>query len=231
MTRSQETLAAVRRVVDRLDFAALGRLYCEHGGDEFWRDRRGPLVELGMAWAAAALRRLPEGGTSLYVGAGVAELPVMLAERLQLGRRVVATSQRAEECAILDAALAAESIDLRCTIADAGQVAAGMDYDHLGCVSVLSDPETFPVVSAVTYGRLHPAEVAVAEFAAEQERIRGLVAAVMDRLGRPGIVTTTVEEVPWFLAWAGVRGVKVDADAEMLATAIVGDPIGFLRVG
>jgi hypothetical protein len=231
MSPRAATLAAVRRVVARLDFAALGRLYCDHGGEAFWRDRRGPLVALGMAWADAALRRLPAGGTSLYVGAGVAELPVLIAERLELGRRVAAVSQRAAECSLLDAALADAGLDLRWTLADASEAARGQAYDHLGCVSVLSDPETFPLLSAVTYGRVHPAEITAGAFAAEQERARALVSVVMNGVTRPGLVTTTVEEVPWFLAWAHAAGIEVAADDEMVDTAVVGDPIGFLRVG
>ena len=109
-------------------------------------------------------------------------------------------------------------------------LAGDLEFDHLSCVSVLSDPESFPISSAVSYGRAHAAHVLPGELAAEQERIRFLVAAVAERLGRPAWITTTVEEVPWFLEWATQNGARIEGDEEMVDTAIVGDPIGFLRV-
>jgi len=49
-------------------------------------------------------------------------------------------------------------------------------------------------------------------------------------LSVPGVITTTVEEVAWFLSMAADRGLTIEADEEMVPTAIVGDPLGFLRV-
>ena len=68
------------------------------------------------------------------------------------------------------------------------------------------------------------------QFEAERNRLRALVGTLLDGLRRPGLVTTTFEEVPWLLDAATTRGLTVDADDAALETAIVGDPIGFLRV-
>jgi UDP-N-acetylmuramate-alanine ligase len=50
------------------------------------------------------------------------------------------------------------------------------------------------------------------------------------RLQRPGIVTTTAEEVAWFLEQARAAGATVDASEDLVETAIVGDPVGFLTI-
>ncbi len=225
-----ETGRLLEAVLGRVDFAALGEIYCDYGGEAFWADRRGPVVELGLRWAEAIVRRLTAGGTSFYLGAGIAELPAILAEHVERGRRVVPVNQRVGECEVLNAALAGIVPEVRFVVGDGAVVGGELSFDHLSCVSVLSDPETFPVASAVSYGRTHAAQVVPAELAAEQAGIRALVNAVAARIVRPAWITTTVEEVPWFLEWAERSGARVEADDEMVETAIVGDPIGFLRL-
>lgn len=228
MTPSRAAVALVRRVVAALDGRVVGDVYCDYGGAEFWRDRQGPVVDLGLRWAEALCCRLPAAGRSLYVGAGVAELPAMIVESVDLQRAVVACNLRDAECDAINRALAAQGLDLRVGAVDAAT--SEVTVDHVSLVSVVSDPETFPTLSGLTYGRLHPALVDSAQFAAESQRARALVQAVLGRLSPPGLVTTTVEEVPWVLAWAETSGVVAHADEAMLDTAIVGDPIGFLRV-
>jgi hypothetical protein len=44
-------------------------------------------------------------------------------------------------------------------------------------------------------------------------------------------VTTTPEEVAWFLGEADRAGVAVEALDDLIETAVVGDPVGFLRLG
>jgi len=225
---SEAAVAAIEAVFAALDWRTLGRVYCDHGGDAFWEDRRRPAIDLGLRWAREAGRRLRRGGTSVYAGAGVAELPVMIHEALDLGRTVLAANLRERECAVLDRALAACGLPLRVVHGDARTIEA--PRDHVALVSVLSDPETWPTLSGLGYGRLHPALVEPARLQREQEEARALVAGLLDRLTLPGLVTTTVEEVPWVLAWADARGVDARADDTMVDTAIVGDPIGFLRL-
>jgi hypothetical protein len=231
-TVSAATRDALARVVAALDFDALGAIYCDFGGTAFWAERRRPLVDLGLRWASELGRRLAPGGRSLYAGAGVAELAAMLFEQLDLGRTVTACSQRAAECAVLDRALAAAGLSLRVAVRDASEVAAEVEgaFDHLSLVSVLCDPETFPQVSEVAYGRMHVAQIDLATFTEEHRAISALVERVLARVQVPGLVTTTAEEVPWLLAWAERHGVRAAADDTMLETAVVGDPIGFLRL-
>ncbi len=230
----REWAGRLERVLDALDWELLGEVYCDFGGVGFWQERRPAVVRLGREWAAAALRRLPVEGRSLYVGAGVAELPALLAEALLTRRQVTAVNLRARECDALDAGLRAaglgDRLQLRCE--DGATVAAASPgvFDHLGCVSLFSDPETFPLCSAVGYGRISPVQLDVEAFAAERERARVLAAGLWQGLRVPGWITTTAEEVAWFLEQGAAAGVGIEADDDLVESAVVGDPIGFLRV-
>lgn len=221
-----------RRVLDALDWQALGEIYFHWGGEQFWREKRAGVVELGERLARGLLPRLPRRGASLWVGAGVAELPVLLAEVMLAERTVVAANLRERECDVLNAGLAAKApgVPLQFTAGDARTAAAGESFDHLGCISVFTDPETWPALSGVAYGRVAPVQLDVERFVAERDRARELAAALFARVRRPGTITTSAEEVTWFLEQAAAAGATVDADEELIDTAVVGDPVGFLAV-
>lgn len=220
------------RVLDALDWQALGAIYFHWGGERFWAGRRGAVVELGERLARALLPRLAPGGASLWIGAGVAELPVLLAEALAGNRTIVACNLRAQECELLNAGLAAAAAELplRFLAEDARAAAAGLTFDHVGCISVFTDPETWPVLSDVAYGRVPPVQLDVDRFVAERAAARELAHGIWRRLRRPGLLTTSAEEVAWFLEQAAADGAVVEADDELVPTAVVGDPVGFLAV-
>lgn len=223
----------IERLYAELDPEEIGEIYCDYGGLEFWRERRDAVSSLGLAWAESLARRLETGGHSLHVGAGIAEVPAMLAEVRLLERSVTAVNLRERECRELNRALAAVGVssdELQLVHGDAQEICSRSDYDHLGLVSVLDDPELYPQVSGISYGRLAPVLIDLSALAAEREKLESLVAAVLGKLTLPGLVTTSFEEVPWIMHWAGRAGVQVDADDEVLETAVVGDPIGFLRL-
>jgi hypothetical protein len=229
------TQALLRRLFDDLDYQALAAVYCEAGGEAFWAAHRDPALELGQRWALACSKRLSRGGHSLYVGAGVAELAVLVTEVCDLERQVRVANTNARECESLNTTLAGVGLADRLCFqpVDAAQFVASdpaFVCDHLSVVSVLNDPGTYPNVSGVGYGRIAPVLLDVEEFALERDRIRKLVATTMGCLEVPGTITTTVEEVPWFLAAAADQGLAIQADEEVVPTAIVGDPLGFLRV-
>jgi hypothetical protein len=228
MALSARARAAIAAVLASLDLQRLADVYCEHGGAAFWADRLGPVRELGCEWARALTERLAPGGVSLYVGAGVAELPALITEVLDLGRTVRASNLRAVEVEVVNHAMAAHGLPELLVCADARELSPS--HDHLNMVSVLSDPETFPMVSGIAYGRLHPVHVDVDELVRERADVEALVDGVCRGLSLPGLITTTVEEVPWLLAWAEAKGFVIEPDEAMIETAIVGDPIGFLRV-
>lgn len=224
--------ATTRRVLAALDWRALGAIYFHEDGEAHWRAKRPQVLSLGDRLARRLLARVPRRGASLWVGAGVAELPVLLAETMLHERRVVAANLRREECDVLNAGLAAAApeLALRFVAEDACVVAGDAVFDHLGCISVFTDPETWPVVSAVAYGRMAPVQLDVTAFVAERDRARALAQALFARLVRPGTITTSVEEASWFLEQAAAVGATVDADDELVDTAVVGDPVGFLAV-
>ena len=227
------TRQLVARLFAALDYRALGEIYCDEGGEAFWSAHRDPAQTMGEAWADALAMRLSRAGRSLYVGAGVAELPALAMEVSELGREVVVTSVDAAECASLNGSLGAvgllERIRFECV--DGGDAAKKRGgYDHLSIVSVLNDPERYPAVSGLTYGRTPPVLLDVDGFVEERAALQRLLAEVLLGLRLPGWITTTYEEVAWILAGAEELSLQVDADEDGVETAIVGDPIGFLRV-
>lgn len=221
-----------RRVFEAADWRALGEVYFHEDGERHWADRRKLVVELGVQLARRLALQVPRGGASLWVGAGVAELPVLLAEATVLGREVLAANLIQGECDLLNAALAASApgVPLRYEVGAAEELAGDRSFDHLGCISVFTDPERWPCLSGVSYGRLPPVQLDVDAFVAERDAARALTASVFDRLARPGCITTSAEEVSWFLEQCEARGLEVDPSEDLIETAVVGDPVGFLRV-
>ena len=67
-----QTRAMISTLFKRLDYHALGPIYCDEGGDAFWKAKRGHCQTLGIRLAEVLRGRLKQGGRSLYVGAGVA---------------------------------------------------------------------------------------------------------------------------------------------------------------
>ena len=221
------TLQAVARVFDKLDYASLGAIYCDEGGDAFWEERRGPAQELGIKLAEVLLGRLCPKGRSLYVGAGVAELPVLTMETLELDREVAAYNLRDQEVALLNTACAGLPFVVR---AEDARVAPGL-FDHLWIVSVLNDPECFPELGALSSGRANPVTFDPGAFQREREVVAALATGCLAKLCRPGLVTTSVEEIPWVTDWCDRRGVPYVVEEEDYPMAIVEDPVCLIRVG
>ena len=226
-TLHANTVTAITRTFRKLNYSTLGRIYCDEGGDAFWRDRRGPCQQLGIKLAAALRSRLRSRGRSLYVGAGVAEIPVLMMETMELGRSVAAYNLRAKEVSVLNAALAGLPLTF---IAGHAQSATG-SFDHLWITSVLNDPERFPQLSALSYGLANPVTFDPAAFARERRAVIRLVASCLNKLSRPGLVSTSVEEIPWIADWCALRGVPYTVEPQRYASAIVQDPVCLVRVG
>src|SRR4029077_8362888 len=191
------TRRLVTEVYGRLDYGALGPVYCYEGGDEFWRAKRGLCDRLGSRVAVVLRRKLGQGGRSLYVGAGVAELPALIMETVELGRTVESYNLRRAEVVGLNHVC--DMIPLTFHVADAAS--AKGRFDHLWMVSVLNDPERFPHLSPLSYGRGNLLTLDPLKFAQERRIVRALVASCMGKLMRPGLVTTTTEEVIWIAEW------------------------------
>jgi hypothetical protein len=221
------TLQSIARIFDSLDYSSLGPIYCDEGGDAFWAERREPCRKLGINLAEVLRDRLVPNGRSLYVGAGVAEIPVLVMETMELNRSVEAYNLRMDEVAVLNRACAGLPFEFRA--ADA-QEAAGT-FDHLWIVSVLNDPECFPDLGALSSGRANPVTFDPAAFTIERQAVFALAAGCLDKLFRPGLVTTSVEEIPWITDWCDRHGVPYMVEDEDYPTAIVEDPVCFIRIG
>jgi len=228
MTQLQPaTLEAIAHVFDSLDYAALGPIYCDEGGNAFWEERRGPCQELGLKLAALLRDRLRPGGRSLYVGAGVAELPLLVMETTELHRTVAAYNLRAAEVAVLNGACAGLPFEVQ---AQDAREAKG-PFDHLWIVSVLNDPECFPELGALSSGRANPVTFEPDSFTAERQAVLALAADCLEKIARPTLVTTSVEEIPWITDWCERHDVACVVEDEDYPTAIVQDPICFIRLG
>lgn len=217
----------VAEVYGRLDYGALGSVYCYEGGDEFWRAKRGPCERLGSRVALLLRKKLQRGGRSLYVGAGVAELPALIMETVAMDRRVEPYNLRKAEVAALNRAC--RSIPIAFHAVDAAK--AKGRFDHLWMVSVLNDPERFPHLSPFSYGRGNPLTLDPLKFDKERRIVRALAARCMRKLARPGLVTTTTEEVQWIAEWCHRHRVPYLVGKRYYPTALVGDPICFIQVG
>lgn len=221
------TRAAIAALFKRLDYRALGPIYCDEGGDAFWRAKKGPSRTLGIKLAEVLRARLAPGGRSLYVGAGVAELPVLAMETMELGRTVVACNLRGDEVAVLNRACT--GLPFRFQHQDAAD-AEGL-FDHLWIVSVLNDPERFPELSALSYGRANPVLFDVAAFTKERESVVALAAHCLQKLERPGLVTTSTEEINWIADWCLRRNVTCMVEPKSYPSATVEDPVCLIRIG
>ncbi len=222
-----ETVRTIRRIFDGLDYSTLGRVYCDEGGDAFWKAKRGPCRRLGIKLAEALVARLKPDGRSLYVGAGVAEIPLLAMETLELGREVTAYNLRADEVAVLNQAC--KGLPFEFAAADAG-TAPGV-FDHLWIVSVLNDPERFPYLAALSYGRADPVTFDPRKFAGERRIVRILADRCLRKLALPALVTTSTEELVWIAEWCHRRGIPYRVGNERYPTATVGDPVCFVRIG
>jgi len=221
------TLRAITRIFDNLDYSSLGAIYCDEGGDVFWEERREPCQTLGIRLAEVLRARLQPKGRSLYVGAGVAEIPILAMETLELEREIAAYNLRAHEVALLNQAC----LGLPCTFrAEDARTALGV-FDHLWLVSVLNDPECFPELGALSSGRANPVTFDPEAFVQERQIVLALAAGCLEKLARPGLVTTSVEEIPWVTDWCDRRGVPYVVEEEDYPTAIVQDPVCLIRVG
>ena len=222
-----KTIQTIRGVFNKLDYRTLGLIYCHEGGDEFWRAKRGPCDRLGSRVALVLRRKLGRGGRSLYVGAGVAELPPLMMETVELGRTVEPYNLRRAEVAALNRVC--HSIPLTFHAIDAASVKGR--FDHLWMVSVLNDPERFRHLSPLSYGRGNPLTLDPRKFGKERRIVRALVARCMGKLARPGLVTTTTEEVLWIAEWCHRHRVPYRVGKRYYPTALVGDPICFIQIG
>lgn len=224
---SGSTRQTIAEVFAHLDYKHLESVYCYEGGDEFWRAKREPCRKLGTQVAEALVPTLPRGGRSLYIGAGVAELPVLIAEAIDRERHVEPYNLRRSEVVVLNRAC--QELSVRFLARDASS--ARGRFDHLWMVSVLNDPERFPHLSPLSYGRADPVTFNPIAFQKERQIVHTIVNRCLPKLTIPGLVTTSTEEVVWIADWCHRHRVPYQVSRKSYSTALVGDPICFIKIG
>ena len=224
---AKKTTQQIKKMYQALDYEGLGPIYCDEGGDAFWEDRREPCQKLGIAIAKALRGRLQPLGRSLYVGAGVPEIPILLMERHELNRTICPYNLRQGEVDILNQAGEESGISFCYGSAES----ATGNFDHLWIVSVLNDPEEFPNLSVLfSYGRADPLAFDTSAFSTERETGIRLFANCMAKLTKPGWLTISVEEIPWVEHWCQTHHRPYHIEEPTYPTALVGDPICFIRI-
>lgn len=214
-------------IYSTLDYQTLGPIYCDEGGNDFWKDRRKPCEKMGIRVARALKSRLASRGQSLYVGAGVAEIPPLIMEKLDLGREVFPYNLRKAEVSTLNRSCKNSGVIF---FPQPAETASGK-FDHLWMVSVLNDPEEFPNLSALSYNRADPIYFDPAAFARERKAVWEMLSTCMQKLTYPALVTTSVEEHPWVAHWCESSRIPFLVEKKTFPTALVGDPICFIWVG
>ena len=254
--------ACLTLMEEELPWEELGKLYCHEGGETFFEPAQVEAMREAAlkitADLAAALEEMeapaggsPAPGSSLYVGAAVAELVPAFCESLILGRQVRLVNLPGPEVSLINAALGRVEKRLE---AD-GALGTGpklprlevdthatdkLRFDHLWISSVLTDPQAFPALHDELYDLLprkgkEPVEdektpTGKGNLHAERKQARDLLRKFVSRVDAPGVLTTSDEEIELLRVAFEERGLSLKALRPARLSAIVGDPIRSYRI-
>ncbi|MBL8862497.1 MAG: hypothetical protein JNK02_10865 [Planctomycetes bacterium] len=240
--RQQLFGAVLGSIQDELDWERLGRAYCEGDGSSFFDDEsRERWLDAGLLIADELAQHLPRGrGRSAYIGAALAEIPVLLVESLVLGREVVWVNLPGDEIQELERVLrlVGERRGLELPLPSNAPIESLPQhvFDHVWLVSVLTDPEHFPALHDELYER-HGTVLATnrGALAAERARAEQLAGAVLALAADGALLTTSEEELAVLLPLARARDrVLRPLDRHRRGprpvSGIVGDVVRFLRL-
>lgn len=236
MDDAHRTFGAALGALDaELDWPLLGRSACEGDGSGFFdAELRERTFDTGMRLAEDVARALGGArGRSLYLGAEIAELPLILAEHLVLGRRVEWLNLEGEPTTELRRAIQAVSARLAVELPEP-RVAELRDLepescDHLWMVSVLTDPESFPALHDALYERTGgPLATGRGELSDDRRRAEALVEELLDRATARCVLSTSDEERSVIEPLVARRGWTLEFARGGRVTAIVGDRV---RIG
>lgn len=230
--------AAWCELVGALDWPLLGRTYCEGDGSGFFdEDLLDQVLDTGLELVDSLAAVLPTSGPrrSVYLGAAVAELPLVLAETLVLDREVHWLNVAGPEVDELRRGLQAVSVKLGLRLPQPqthglGPVAAA-SCDHLWMASVLTDPEAFPTLHDRLYERTG-GELATGrgDSGADLARAEQLVRDWLAKAAPPALLSTTDEELELIVPIARTLGLQLQVPATGTLSAIVGDTLRHVRV-
>jgi hypothetical protein len=224
--------AAVSALDAELDWELLGLGYCEGDGSEFFDAAlREKILDTGVHFAEDVAGALGGAhGRSLYLGAEIAELPLILAEHLVMGRRVewlnLAGPHTAEITRAIRAVSTRLSVELPVPTSRMLSDIEPASCDHLWMVSVLTDPDSFPALHDALYERTG-SPLATGRGSLDDDRVRAeaLVEALLDRATARCVLSTTDEERTLIEPAVVRRGWELALAPGGRLTAIVGDRV------
>lgn len=233
MNDALETFAAALGAVEgELDWAEIGRTYCEGDGSDFFeRGLRERVRDTALLFADDLANALGGShGASLYIGAAVAELPLILADHLVLGRAISWVNLDSIETRELARAieLVGERMHLALPRPHASYLASltPASFDHIWLVSVLTDPDHFPALHDELYERTGTHE-ATGRGSLDDERRRAgeLIDRALDCAASPCVLSTTEEELTLICPRLAQLGWSLALSPGRRKTAIVGDRV------
>jgi hypothetical protein len=224
--------AAVSALDAELDWELLGSSTCEGDGSSFYdAELRERIIDTGMWFADDLARVLGDvRGQSLYLGAEIAELPLILAEHLVMRRRVewlnIACPQTTELVRALRVVSASLGVELPTPRVRAITDIEPASCDHLWMVSVLTDPDAFPALHDVLYERTG-GPLATGRGSLEDDRRRAdiLIGAWLDRSNPSCTLSTSDEELTLIEPLVAQRGWTLAMAPGGRLSAIVGDRV------
>ena len=237
---SREALfgAAWCELVAELDWALLGRTYCEGDGSSFFDEALlEQVLDTGLDLVDGLAAALPRAGAarSVYVGAAVAELPLLLGEVLVMGREVHWLNLPGPEVVELRRGLqvVGAKLGVRLPQPETHNLTHVPDAscDHVWLASVLTDPDAFPALHDRLYERVGGAlATGRGDAAADLARAEQLVREVLAKATRPALLSTTDEELELIVPIARTLGLQLSVPTTGTLSAIVGDTLRYVRV-
>jgi hypothetical protein len=233
----EEFAVALGTLEQELDWGLLGQLQCHEGGENFFSpDQIAANREAGLLIAGALGEHLMtrEDGPhrSLYVGPAVGELVPILMEHFVLGREVTLVNQENAETAELNRGFeAVEAHGIRMPRIQTCELESiEGEFDHGWLVSVLNDPDAFPALHDELYGRTGELATGKGSLPEELSAATSLATSLLGKLAKNSLLSTTDEELPVLRPVFSAGHWLVKPAAEALLTAVVGDPLRFLRL-
>ncbi len=229
--------SAVAELDGELNWELLGRAACEGDGSEFYDSAlREAIVDTGLRLVQDLGQVLdPSGGRSLYLGAEVAEFPIIFAEHLVLGRHVewlnLACAQTAELARAIQVVEARLGLALPRPRAESLDLIEPRSCNHLWLVSVLTDPEHFPALHDELYERAHgPLATGRGSLEDDRRRAHALVSSLLTRAAPGCVLTTTDEELGFVEPLLKQRGLVFQLVNKGRLSAVVGDQVRIGRI-
>ena len=229
--------AVLGSIQAELDWERLGRAYCEGDGSSFFDEAlRERWLDCGLTVADALAGHLSSGsGRSVYVGAALAELPILLVESIVLAREVVWINVACDEIDELERVV--RIVAARFEVALPLPSLVGIEllpraaFDHVWLVSVLTDPDHFPALHDELYER-HGTELATGrgDLRENRQRAETLANSVLDLAAPDALLSTTAEELTVLSPLCLSRSVRLRVLGPDLESSIVGDTLTISRL-